>query len=306
VSVRTENRGSNRPHVASPPSEESFVTYIDGHTHAFAPDQRRRRAQLVDHDPTFAEMYRNPLARMATVDEIVATMDRALIDGSVVVGFPFREQRDIDDLNEHLLEARSRNAGKVGVVAAINPALPGWGICAQRALDGGARGFGELRPHNQGWDPLGKEARAFYGLARDAGAVLLWHCSERVGHDYPGKQGGIFAEELVAVAQACPGLRMVAAHLGAGLPFFLQMPEIREALSDVSFDTAAVSLLYDDESVARLVSLAGPQRVLFASDYPLLSPRRQLERVLAVLPDDAVELVCGGNARELYLEPSEP
>ena len=64
-------------------------------------------------------------------------------------------------------------------------------------------------------------------------------------------------------------------------------------------DTAALSLLYDDQSVARLVDLVGPQRVLFASDYPLLSPRRQLERVTAVLDGAIAASVCGGNADKL-------
>lgn len=275
---------------------------VDGHTHAFAPGQRRKRIELVERDPAFAEMYRNPLARMATVDEVVATMDRALIDASVVAGFPFQHQADLDELNEHLVEARARQPEKVAVLGSINPALADWQEGAVRLVDAGVAGFGELRPHNQGWDPLGASARALYGLARDAGVVLLWHCSEPVGHRYPGKDGGISAQELHAVAEAFPGLRMVAAHLGAGLSFFLQMPEVRKTLRDVSFDTAAVSLLYDDQSVARIVSLAGPDRVLFASDYPLLPPRRQLERVTAVLPEDAVDAVCGGNASKLYLE----
>lgn len=278
---------------------------VDGHTHAFAPGQRRKRLELVDRDPTFAEMYRNPLARMATVDEVISTMDRALIDASVIAGFPFQRQIDLDELNEHLLEAYGRNSGKVAVLGSVNPALDGWQACAARLLEAGVAGFGELRPHNQGWDPSGASAHELYGMARDAGAVLLWHCSERVGHTYPGKGGGIHAEELCAVAAAFPGLRMVAAHMGAGLPFFLQMPEVREVLRDVSFDTAAVSLLYDDQSVARIVSLAGPERVLFASDYPLLPPRRQLERVLAVLPEDAIQSVCGGNASKLYLESNQ-
>ena len=93
---------------------------------------------------------------------------------------------------------------------------------------------------------------------------------------------------------------MIAAHLGAGASFYLQMPEVRSAIDSVYFDTAAASLLYDDGSVARLVDLTGPERVLFGSDYPLLSPRRQIERLAAQLPGPVLEAVCGGNARRLF------
>jgi predicted TIM-barrel fold metal-dependent hydrolase len=78
------------------------------------------------------------------------------------------------------------------------------------------------------------------------------------------------------------------------------MPELRVALENVYFDTAAFPLLYDDGSVPRLVDLAGPGRVIFGSDYPLLSPRRQLERIQPLLPPEAVRAVCGDTAGSLF------
>ena len=124
--------------------------------------------------------------------------------------------------------------------------------------------------------------------------------SEAPGHPYPGKGGGISATELCQLATAFPHVRMIAAHQGAGLSFFLQMPEVRAALRNVYFDTAATSLLYDEQSVTRLVALAGADRVLFGSDFPLLSPRRQLQRITALLPGDVATAVCGGNAGTLF------
>jgi predicted TIM-barrel fold metal-dependent hydrolase len=182
----------------------------------------------------------------------------------------------------------------------INPAVAGWEREVRRAVDAGALGLGELRPHSQGWDPLGEDARRFYAAAEEARAVLLWHVSEPAGHAYPGKGGGIGPGELARVAETFPGLRMIGAHMGGGLAWFLQMPELRVALANVYFDTAAFPLLYDDKSVARLVDLAGPERVIFGSDYPLLSPRRQLERIAPLLPPDAVRAVCGDTAGSLF------
>ena len=147
---------------------------------------------------------------------------------------------------------------------------------------------------------MGPDGRRLCALAKDAGLVLLWHCSEPVGHAYPGKAGGISAVELIRVAEEFPGLRMIGAHLGAGASFYLQMPEVKAAIDFVYFDTAASALLYDDASVARLVDLAGPERVLFGSDYPLLSPRRQIQRLAAQLPVPVLEAVYGGNARRLF------
>src|SRR5690606_9369054 len=145
---------------------------------------------------------------------------------------------DIAEQNEYLLSlARGADGERLWPLATLNLSLPGWRSEAERALAAGARGFGELRPANQGWDALGSESRALCGMARDAGVPLLWHVSEPVGHRYPGKFGGISPVQLCELAMLEPATRMVAAHLGGGLSFYLQMPELREPLASVYFDT---------------------------------------------------------------------
>jgi predicted TIM-barrel fold metal-dependent hydrolase len=273
---------------------------IDAHTHLFAPGQIAGRESIALGDRTFREMYGDSAAKMATARELLAALDEAELEAAVVAGFAFSTEDNLIEQNEYLLASGRTSGGRILPFATVNPALPGWERVARHAIAGGARGFGELRPHNQGWEPEGCEAERLYGIAGDAGMVLLWHCSETVGHPYPGKAGGITGDELIRVASRFPGLTMIAGHLGAGASFYLQMPEVRSAIDSVYFDTAAASLLYDDESVARLVDLAGPERVLFGSDYPLLSPRRQIQRLAAQLPAPVVEAVCGGNARRLF------
>lgn len=272
---------------------------VDVHMHAFAPGTERRRKELCEADRTFGELYRDPKAKLADAASLLAALDEAGIDRGVVAGFAFERERDLGEQNEHVLGAAA-GSQRLVPLATVNPARAGWMAMAEAALEHGARGFGELRPHNQGWDPLGTDGLALGALAREAGAVLLWHVSEPVGHEYPGKRGGIGPAELVQYAAALPGLRMIAAHMGGGLSFYLHMPEVRAAIKNVYFDTAASGLLYDDASVAQLVAVAGGGRVLFGSDYPLLSPRRQLQRLQALLPADIARAVCGGSADTLF------
>jgi len=276
------------------------VAGFDAHTHLFAPGQVLGREQIAAGDGTFSEMYGDPAAKMAVARELLAALDEAECEHALVAGFAFSHEPDLIEQNQYVMEAARVSGGRLIGLGTLNPALPGWERVAQHAIDLGARGFGELRPHNQGWDPLGPDGRRLCALAKDAGLVLLWHCSEPVGHAYPGKAGGISAVELIRVAEEFPGLRMIGAHLGAGASFYLQMPEVKAAIDFVYFDTAASALLYDDASVARLVDLAGPERVLFGSDYPLLSPRRQIQRLAAQLPVPVLEAVYGGNARRLF------
>jgi uncharacterized protein len=281
-----------------PTRYHAVVPVIDSHTHIFAPWQIANRETLCANDRAFGELYATPKAALASDSELMTALYEASIDKAVAAGFAFTHERDIAQQNEYILHV-ARNNERIIPLATLNPAILGWQPAAQAALSAGARGFGELRPHNQGWDPLGPHGRALCGLAQDAHALLLWHVSEPIGHDYPGKRGGISAVELYELATAFPAVRMIAAHLGGGLSFFLHMPEVRKALGNVYFDTAASPLLYDEQSVTQLVALAEPGRVLFGSDYPLLSPRRQLQRITALLPADVAQAVCGGNADNL-------
>lgn len=271
---------------------------IDAHTHVFAESQREARATIARRDAAFAEMYADPSAKLATSEDLGAAMARAGVDGAVVAGFAFAHEADIAAQNEALL-ALAGDA-RFAPLATVNLAHTGWRVVAEEALAHGARGVGELRPHNQGWLPEGGAAHELCELAGAAGVPLLWHVSEPVGHLYPGKRGGISPVELIELAASHPQTSMVAAHLGGGLSFYLNMPEVRQAAANIYFDSAAVPLLYAMQSVTQLVALAGPGSVMFASDYPLLTPLRQLERIRAVLPAEAAQAVLGGNADRLY------
>ncbi len=274
------------------------VPVVDAHTHVFPPSQRQARAEIASRDAAFAEIYANPEAALAEVTGLLGAIQRAGVDRAVAAGFAFTQPAQIETQNRFLLfEGRDE---RIAPLATLNLVHAGWRATAEQALADGARGFGELRPHNQGWDPLGPASNELCELAGANGLPLLWHVSEPVGHAYPGKHGGISPVELILLAAAHPATIMVAAHLGGGLSFYLEMPEVRAAIENVYFDTAAVPLLYAMESVARLVDLAGSHRVLFASDYPLQSPLRQLERLRAVLTAEAAQAVCGGNADRLF------
>ncbi len=276
------------------------MTLADSHTHLFPPGQIAAREALCARDPAFAELYADPKAKLAPADGLIAALNEAGLDRAVAVGFAFAGERDIAEQNEYLLAAARDSHGRIIPLATVNPALPGWERAAEEALNGGARGFGELRPANQGWDPLGVAGSQLAELAKEHDAVLLWHVSEPLGHTYPGKRGGIDPFQFGEFAGRHAGLRMIAAHLGGGLPFFALMPEVKKALASTYFDTAAASLLYDETCVPRLVDLVGAERVLFGSDYPLLSPRRQFQRITALLSDDVARAVCGGNTDILF------
>ena len=78
------------------------------------------------------------------------------------------------------------------------------------------------------------------------------------------------------------------------------MPDVQKELDRAYFDTAATSLLYRPEIYARVCDLVGADRILFGSDFPLVSQERALQELNeAPVDDDARALILGENARRL-------
>ncbi len=273
---------------------------IDAHTHIFPPGVRDGRESYLERDATFRELYSNPAARIVTAEELFESMDEAGIDRSVVCGFGWTDAELCREHNEYLLEAVAQSDGRLIAFCTIQPSEKGARDELKRWAARGAHGLGELRPESQGYSLIDSDEADLLSWAADAyDLVLLFHASEPVGHAYPGKKG-LPLEQLGRFVSDFPGVAVIGAHWGGGLPFYALMPEMREAMERTYVDTAATGLLYGPDVAARVIDLIGAEKVLFGSDFPLVSQQDALRALRdAPMPDDARPLIEGENAQEL-------
>jgi predicted TIM-barrel fold metal-dependent hydrolase len=273
---------------------------VDFHTHIFPPEIADEREAWLATDATFAELYANPKALLATASDLMSSMVGAGIDVSVALGFAWTDAAACAHHNDYLLEAAAVAEGRIVPFCTL-PLAAGFDAVEsemRRCVEAGAQGFGELRPDNLGFDLRGEPGRRLGRLAAELGAMLLFHVSEPAGHAYPGKEG-LEIGAFYAFIQEHPDVRVIGAHWGGGLPFYALMPEVKQALGRTSVDTAASSLLYEPGVYDRVVSLIGAERVLFGSDFPLLSQARSRKRVEDALPPGTAQQVLGSNAQRL-------
>jgi predicted TIM-barrel fold metal-dependent hydrolase len=274
---------------------------IDVHTHIFPPEVRADRERYLAAEPTFAKLYTSPRARIATAEDLIRSMDAAAVDVSVALGFAWTGLEACQRHNDYLLEAAATSGGRIVAFCTL-PLATGQRAVeaeAQRCAASGARGFGELRPDDLGFDLAGEGGSLLDGLARNLDLPLLFHASEPVGHAYPGKDG-LALHGLYDFIEKHPGIQTIAAHWGGGLPFYALMPEVKHALTSASFDTAGTSLLYTHDIYRQVVAIAGVEKILFGSDFPLLSQARSRRRIEeSGLDAQALDLIVGNNARRL-------
>lgn len=276
---------------------------IDAHVHIFPPEVIRDREAYLDRDSRFAALYRSPEARMATAEDVVAHMDQTGVDRSVVFGYAFADQGLCRTVNDYIIESVAAHAGRLVGLACVWPYHQGAAAETERCLEAGLRGCGELVLEADGaaGGPGGPGQAVLADVAqvlREHGAPLLVHANEPVGHHYPGK-GGFGPEACLALAHSLPGLTIVLAHLGGGLFLYEAMPEVREVLAGVYYDTSAVPYLYEAAIYEAFLATAGPHKLIFGSDYPLLSPSRY-RAGFDRLPQSAQALVFTGNAEKVF------
>ena len=263
---------------------------------------QEKRGELVSRDPGFRCVYQNEKAKMVDAQAVVAMLEREHIDKAVVFGFPWQEIELCKRGNDYVLESVARFPDRlIGFIT-----LP-WSTAdavleeCERGLAAGAHGVGELACYHEPLssatisrlDPLAQ-------MLAKRSIPLLLHINEPVGHDYPGK----IMTDLNALQKfigAHPNLLIILAHWGGGFFFFELMPEINKIAKNVYYDTAASPFLYDHKIYEVALKILGEDRILFGSDYPLLSPKRCFTEMEASIPSEEVRSkIKGGNAKSLF------
>ncbi|MFQ5915745.1 MAG: amidohydrolase family protein [Nitrospinota bacterium] len=218
--------------------------------------------------------------------------------------------------NDYVAEVHRRFPDKTVPVMAFNPAFQGAAI--EKEVEYAVRELGakalKLYPTYNHYRPDDRElCWPFYRKAQELGVPVIVHQSWTTTVDAPMK----FQQpmQLDDVAREFRDLTLIIAHLG--------VPWVDEAMclvakhDNVYTDLSFWTILEMPEVILQQL-LRCPRygctydRILWGTDYPLTTPAESLrvfrEKLpeaakrtgLPMIPDDALELILGGNAARIY------
>ncbi|GAA3617511.1 amidohydrolase family protein [Nonomuraea rosea] len=326
------------------------MTTVDVHAHVLLPeieqavagrpglaahrelDVRRNGAESL---AVSGRMIEARIARLTQVPARLADMDAAGVDAQIVSPSPshyhYWADRDLartvwrlagEGVAAHCAAAPDRLSG-MGLAPLQHPELMVQALDDALAL--GLKGV-EISSHAPGRELSDPGYEPFWAHAAQTGAVVFLHpfgCTldERLDRWYLSNLVGAPVENAVALSHLIfsgvldrhPGLRLLAAHGGGYLPYYLGRadhgwrvrPESHTCaeppsayLRRISYD----SLVFEPAVLRALIDTAGVSQVLLGSDHPFdMGVEDPLDRLRAALPDQAgYDAVSGGNAVRLF------
>lgn len=191
-----------------------------------------------------------------------------------------------------IAEGAARNNDVLIPFGSVDPLAGNDALELTRRLigDAGVRGF-KFHPTVQDFDPSDERHYALYALIQDAGLPVIFHTGQTgIGAGTPGGSGmrlGLSNPMLLdTVAARFPALQIVMAH--PSVPWQEEALAVATHKANTWIDLSGWSPKYFPEALVRQANSLLQDRVLFASDYPLLSPERWLRDFAELSMKDAV------------------
>ena len=273
------------------------MEFIDFHVHVTPPDIISGWRRYAEKEPYFSLLSESKHNKFAEAEDVIAALGQAGFTRAVVFGFGFRDIGLCRYVNDYVIEKTRQYPEKLTGFISVAPCGDKAVREIERCYSAGLSGAGELFPAGQGFD-LEKRNKVF-DTCKELGLPVLIHADEPVGHFYPGKTE-VPLKQLEKFVSCNPSLKIILAHFGGGLIFYETMSEIKEKFSNVYYDTAASPFLYDGRIYLAAKTLGLCEKILFGSDFPLLTHSRCMDHLeKSGLSSEEKMLILGGNAHKL-------
>ncbi|MGY1707475.1 amidohydrolase family protein [Geodermatophilus sp. SYSU D00697] len=239
------------------------------------------------HHPTVPEIAAH--YRAQDMAAVVFTVDSELATGHPTLS------------NEEIAEAAAAHPDVLIPFGSIDPARGQSGVRAARRLvtEHGVRGF-KFHPSIQAFEPNDRRVYPLYEELQSLGVPALFHTGQTgIGSGLPGGRGIKlrYSDPMLLddVAADFPHLTIIMAH--PSVPWQDAAISVAQHKANVYIDLSGWSPKYFPPQLVRAANTLLKRKVLFGSDYPLISPERWISDFAELdIRDEVRPLVMKENA----------
>lgn len=253
---------------------------IDMHTHATKSTRNPPDEVTIAMDAAMDAYFKQPLPR-PTIDATAAYYRER---NMLAVIFPVDTERETGQVrvsNEEVAEDAARHPDALIPFASVDPMRGKMGAREVRRLihSYGVRGF-KFHPSAQGFYPNNRDAYTVYEAIAEAGVPAIFHSGQTgVGAGLRGG-GGIrlkYSDPMFLddVAVDFPSMPIIIAH--PSFPWQDNALAVATHKPNVYIDLSGWSPRYFPPQLVKYANTLLKNKVLFGSDYPVITPERWIK-----------------------------
>ena len=258
---------------------------IDSHCHIY-PDKIALKA--VNGTNTFYDVPFNLDGTIGTLRKVSA---EAGVDHAVVQSVA-TTPKQVKSINEFIAETVKTGEGFFTGLGTLHPDSADQRGDVEHLVELGLRGV-KLHPDIQKFKLDDYRCLKIYELCEEFDLPLLLHTGDN-RYDYSNPN------RLMPILDIYKNMRVIGAHLG-GWSIWEEAVEQLHGRPNMWFDCSSTFAWLDNETVRRLILELGTDRVLFGTDYPMWTPKVELERFFELgLTKEQNEQILSENARKVF------
>ena len=226
-----------------------------------------------------------------TVADLIENGTKAGIDRFIVQSVA-TTPKQVASINNFIADEVSKNPHKLIGLGTLHPESEDIKGDVEHLVSLGLKGV-KLHPDIQAFKIDDYRCLKIYELCEEKGLVLLLHTGDN-RYDYSNPN------RLLPILETYTNLNVIGAHFG-GYSIWEEAVKAYSGIPNFYVDCSSSMPWLDKEATVRIIRSYGADKVLFGTDYPMWSPKTEIESILSLGLDEwEIMSILNINAKKLF------
>ncbi len=265
---------------------ENKFNVIDAHCHVYPDKIAQKAAGATDR------FYNVHGFGDGTVSMLMCEGKKAGIDRFIVQSVA-TTPKQVSSINRFIASEVEKSEGVLIGLGTLHPDSEDMARDVEEIISLGLHGV-KLHPDIQGFKIDDYRCLKIYELCEKHHLPILMHTGDsRYDNSNPNR--------LIPILEIYTDLIIIGAHFG-GWSIWEEASKLLNGIPNLYVDcSSSFAWLPDDEVVKEIIARYGTDRVLFGTDYPMWSPKTEIDRFLSLdLSDDDKKKILSENAIKVF------